>query len=173
MERRLRRARRDEKNARHSVNPRKTAGPTAGSFGRAQTKRDLKMNGKKYELTDKTKTLSDGTVLYRIRAARKFTIHDEITVRNGDLGGWIERENNLSHDGSAWVYGEAYVYGKARVFDDACVYGNARVSGHARIYGNARVYEDARVYGKARVFDDARVFIKAEIYGKAEVYGKA
>lgn len=107
------------------------------------------MNGKKYELTDETKTFSDGTVLYRIRAARKFTIHDEITVRNGDLGGWIERENNLSHDGSAWVYGEAYVYGKARV------------------------YEDARVYGKARVFDDARVFIKAEIYGKAEVYGKA
>lgn len=116
---------------------------------------------KKYDLTDETKTLSDGTVLYRIRAARKFTIHDEITVRNGDLGGWIERENNLSHDGSAWVYGEAYVYGKARVFDDACVYGNARVFGHAWIYGNARVYEDARV------------FIKAEIYGKAEVYGKA
>lgn len=125
MERRLRRTRRDGKNARRPVNSWKTAGPTAGSSGHAQTKRDLKMNGKKYELTDKTKILADGTVLRRIRAVRKFTIHDEIMVRNGDLGGWIERENNLSHDGSAWVYGEAYVYGKARVFIKAEIYGKA------------------------------------------------
>lgn len=87
MERRLRRTRRDGKNARRPVNSWKTAGPTAGSSGHAQTKRDLKMNGKKYELTDKTKILADGTVLRRIRAVRKFTIHDEIMVRNGDLGG--------------------------------------------------------------------------------------
>lgn len=137
MERRLRRARRDGKNARRPVNSWKTDRTDCRFVRPRADEKGLEMDEKKYELTDETKTLSDGTVLYRIRAARKFTIHDEITVRNGDLGGWIERENNLSHDGSAWVYGEAYVYGKARVFDDARVFIKAEIYGKAEVYGKA------------------------------------
>lgn len=68
------------------------------------------MNGKKYELTDETKILADGTILRHIRAVRDFTLVNDLNVHEGDLGGWIEHEGNLSHDGSAWVFGEAYVY---------------------------------------------------------------
>ena len=118
---------------------------------------------KKYELTDETKTLADGTVLHRIRAMKDFTLADGIDVKDGDLGGWIEREENLSHGGSAWVSCDALVFG------DALVYGNARVFGDARVYGNALVFGDARVYGNARVYGDARVCGNALACGDAEV----
>ena len=47
------------------------------------------MSGRKYELTDETRTRDDGTVLYRIRALRDVPRHD---VMAGNLGGWIEKE---------------------------------------------------------------------------------
>ena len=32
-------------------------------------------------------------------------------VKTGDVGGFVESENNLSHDGLCWVSGDARVYG--------------------------------------------------------------
>ena len=60
---------------------------------------------KKYEFTGEVK-LHLGRTLHRIRACVSFGI-----VEKGDEGGWIEKEENLSHDGNAWVYGNAHVYG--------------------------------------------------------------
>jgi len=77
---------------------------------------------KKYEFTGETKALDNGVILHRIRALRGFG-----SVKAGDLGGWIERESNLSHKGNCWV------------FDDAWVFGNALVSGNALVYGYAQV----------------------------------
>lgn len=89
---------------------------------------------KKYELLkDDTKEVS-GHTLYRIKALRDFG-----NVEKGDLGGYIESENNLSHYGNAWVFDNAQVYGDARVYDNARVYGNALVYGNAEIFGDARV----------------------------------
>lgn len=34
----------------------------------------------------------------------------------GELGGWVEKEGNLSHDGNAWVSGNARVYGVGTIF---------------------------------------------------------
>lgn len=59
---------------------------------------------KKYELTEETKTLADGTVLHRIRALLDIPRHG---VKAGEIGGFVEGENNLSQDGNAWVYGHA------------------------------------------------------------------
>ena len=39
-------------------------------------------------------------------------------IKTGDVGGFVESENNLSHDGLCWVYGNARVYGNAQVFGD-------------------------------------------------------
>ena len=98
---------------------------------------------KKFELTSETKMFL-GKKLYRIRALIDFS-----TVKKGDLGGFVEKEDNLDHQGDAWVYGNARVSGNARVYGDARVYGNAWVYGDARVSGNAWVYGDARVYGDA------------------------
>ena len=107
---------------------------------------------KKYELTSETKVFL-GKTLYRIKALVQFG-----NVNAGDLGGWIEKEENLSQSGNARVYGDAEVYGNASVSGDARVYGNARVSGDARVYGDAEVYGNARVYGDAEVCKIGAVF---------------
>ena len=122
---------------------------------------------KKYELTSETKVFL-GKTLYRIKALVQFG-----NVNAGDLGGWIEKEENLSQSGNAWVYGDARVSGNAWVYGDARVSGNAEVSGNAWVYGNAVVSGDARVYGNARVSGDASVYGDAEVYGNARVYGNA
>ena len=80
---------------------------------------------KKYELTGEVK-VKFGVTFKRIRALIDFG-----NVKKGELGGFIEKEENLSHENNAWVYGNAKVYG------DAWVYGNARVYGGARVYGDA------------------------------------
>lgn len=88
--------------------------------------------------------------LFRIKALISFG-----NVRAGDVGGYIEKEENLSQYGNAWVYGDARVYGNARVSGDARVYGNAEVYGNARVCGNAEVSGNARVSGDAWVSGDA------------------
>ena len=69
---------------------------------------------KKFEFTGETKTISlffRTATLHRIRAVAEFGL-----VKVGDLGGWIEKEENLSHEGKAWVCGDAEVWGNAKVF---------------------------------------------------------
>lgn len=69
---------------------------------------------KKFEFTGETKTISlffRTATLHRIRAVAEFGL-----VKIGDLGGWIEKEENLSHEGKAWVCGDAKVWGDAEVF---------------------------------------------------------
>ena len=85
---------------------------------------------KKFELTDEFKIVF-GRKLFRIRALVSFG-----NVESGDLGGCVEKEENLSHDGDAQVYGDAQVCG------DAQVYGDAWVSGDAQVYGDAQVCGD-------------------------------
>lgn len=106
---------------------------------------------KKYELTAEF-IEKWGKKLFRIKALISFG-----SVEAGELGGYIEKEDNLAHDGNAWVYGDAEVYGNARVSGNARVYGNARVSGDAEVSGNAWVYGNAEVSGDARVYGDAEV----------------
>lgn len=61
---------------------------------------------KKYELTNEKKEFL-GTTLYRIRALKNFELSDGTIIHAGDLGGWIEKEYNLSQEGFAWVSGNA------------------------------------------------------------------
>ena len=140
---------------------------------------------KKYKLTDETINLN-GATLYRIEALKDFG-----EIKKGDKGGFIESENNLAHEGNAWVSDNAHVYGDACVFDNARVYNNAFVSGYAQVYGNAFVYgnawlydntrvcdyawvaDNARVYGDANVCDDSSVFGSACVYDNARVCGDA
>ena len=123
---------------------------------------------KKYELTNETKTLAGGTVLHRIRALRDIP---RFGVKAGELGGFVEEENNLSQDGKAWVFGNAEVFGDAKVSGKAWVYGNAKVYGNARVSGNACVYGDAEVFGYAWVSGYANVSGDAEVSGYANVSG--
>ena len=81
---------------------------------------------KNYKLSDETKTLPCGTVLHRVVATTSFKVACGMTITEGDVGGWIEKESNLSDN--AWVFGDAQVYGNAEVYGDAEVRGNAKVT---------------------------------------------
>jgi len=99
----------------------------------------------KYTLTKNSIEVC-GKKLFQIKAEMSFGI-----VKKGELGGYIEKVDNLSQDGNAWVYGDAWVYGNAEVYGDARVSGNARVYGDAEVYGDAWVYGNAEVYGKIKI----------------------
>lgn len=105
---------------------------------------------KKFELTAEFVTNVFGKKLFRIKALVAFG-----NVKKGELGGFIEKEDNLSHSGNAWVSGNAQVYDNAQVYGNAQVYDNARVSGNARVYGDAWVSGNAWVSGDAQVSGDA------------------
>lgn len=143
------------------------------------------MKGKKYILADITMEY-DGRKLYRIKAVKNFS-----NVHKGDLGGWIESEDNLSQEGECWIYhnakvfdnaklcGDAIVYNEAEVFGNAMVSGNALIFSHVKVRDNAMVYDNAMVlnnvsvYNNARVFDNAKVFGYVCVFGNAEICGDA
>ena len=114
--------------------------------------------GTKYEFTGETMNY-EGYLLHKIRR-----------LPDGELGGWIQSENNLSQDGNCWVYENAKVYGDARVYGNAKIDGNAEVYGNAQVYDSANVGENAKVYGNAKIYDHAEVYGEAQVYDNAEVY---
>ena len=131
---------------------------------------------KKYKLTDEVNERG----LHRIIALRDIPRHN---VKKGDLGGFIESEENLSQDGDAWIEDDTEVFNNARVSENALIYGDANVFGYAQVYGDACVgdsaciYGDVRVSGDAWVFDNAHIYDtalvceNAHIYGNAQIYG--
>ena len=120
---------------------------------------------KKYKFTGETKEifiLSRFVTLHRICAVSEFG-----TVKVGDLGGWIESEENLSHGGLAWVCDNAIVYDNAIVHDNAIVCDDAIVRDNAIVRGDAIVGDDAIVRDYAIVHDNAIVGDDAIICGNA------
>jgi len=80
---------------------------------------------KKFEFTGETKTIQVAfrtVTLHRIRAIVEFGV-----VRAGDIGGWLEKEENLSQEGKAWVWGNAKVWGDAKVWGNAEVFSVSHV----------------------------------------------
>ena len=123
---------------------------------------------KKYEILENDTIQVNGHKLLRIRALRNFW-----TVEKGQLGGYVESEENLSHNGNAWVFGDAKVFDHARVRDNAQVSGHASVFGNAWVFGNAKVFDHAMVRDNAQVSGDAYVFGDASVRGNAWVFGDA
>lgn len=64
---------------------------------------ELETEELKYEFTGEESTYNGNTVR-RIRAIRDFG-----NIKAGDLGGWLEKEENLSHRGNCWVADNATV----------------------------------------------------------------
>lgn len=109
-----------------------------------------------------------GRQLYRIRANANFG-----DVKKGDIGGYIESEDNLSMSGNCWVYNNAKVMSKARVLDNAKVQDYAVICGSAKITGNAVVKHHARVECCGQVMDSATVKGTSSVWDWGEVCDNA
>ncbi|WP_409361104.1 hypothetical protein ACRPOS_007385 [Bartonella heixiaziensis] len=126
---------------------------------------------KKFALTNETRVFGNHT-LYRIKALKDFA-----DVKADDLGGFIEKEDNLSHEGNCWVYDDALVFKNGHVYENAKVFGNAIVAGYvygnAHVYGKAIIYDNAYVYDNARVYENARIANNVHVCENANIHGIA
>lgn len=117
------------------------------------------METKKYTFTEETKVYA-GRTLHRIKALKDFG-----NIKAGDIGGWVEKESNLSQKGDCWV-GD-----NARVYEESIVRDNARVYGNATVYGNAEIRENAEIFDNAVVCDNACAYGCVCVGGYNCIYG--
>lgn len=110
----------------------------------------ITMENKKYRLTEESQIMDGRTEVFRIEAVSNFG-----DVRVGDLGGFIESEDDLTNDlgDDSWVYDEAVAYGydynNNRPFQAQGVSDNAKITGNS-IVKNSIVSEGA-VINNSRV----------------------
>jgi carbonic anhydrase/acetyltransferase-like protein (isoleucine patch superfamily) len=124
----------------------------------------------KYRIREDLSMIIDGVTVYRIEALRPISRFD---IEKGELGGYVEKQHNLSQYGSCWIMDDAKVWGDAQVQQNASVLNTAKVYGSAIIKGSAEVYGNADVYGHATIYDHAQVHGNAKVSGRAVVFGTA
>jgi len=119
----------------------------------------------KFKLTNISMQFA-GRTLYRIRALKDFGYG---FISAGDLGGWVEFEHNLSHDGNCWIFNDAKVMDHGSVLDDAilrdqsCVFNRACVCNDALLLDYAVAHEDAWIGNYAVMKSHARASGSAEL----------
>lgn len=162
----------------------------------------------KYKLIKSNITNKFGTTLFRVKSLKDFNVINNkgellLEVKKGDLGGFVETENNLSQFDCSWISEKAMVYDNAIVRDNAYVYGavniynkaiiagyanvrcyadisgsaiikdNAFISGHAIIKDSVKIDGDATVLDNAIIKDNVQLLDKSFVYENATVYGSA
>ena len=130
---------------------------------------------KKYVLMADMKPNCNGASYYnlhRIKAVKDFG-----NIKKGTLGGYIEKESNLSQTGNAWVgcdsRGCAWVTGNAKVYGNALVEGAGKTNmrGEYDYYcGATRISNDAEIYGDAKVLAGSEISA-GKVYGRAVFHG--
>ena len=147
------------------------------------------MNDKKYKLTKESKIV-EGVKVFRIKALQDFgntkTSYLGI-VEKGDLGGFVERECNLSQYSKSWIRDEAValgtstVSGNAILRKDGIIKDNVEVSDNAMIEGI--VSDDSEISGNAivrgsvsgnsNISDNAIVSVSGSVSGNSNISGNA
>ena len=123
---------------------------------------------KKYEITDIAHP--DNSTLYRIKALIDIPGRG---VKAGDLGGYIQSENNLSQDGNGWVSGNGRVTDNGRVIDNGSVTGYGLVAGYGLVTDNGCVTGNGCVTSYGRVTDNGLVTDNGCVTGYGRVFGDA
>ena len=124
---------------------------------------------KKFELIKEDSIEVEGRTLYRIRALKDFGDQEKgvYQVEKGTLGGYIQKEGNLSHEGYCWVFDDAKVFDSAVVKDNAFVTDESMVFGNSMVVGSGLITDKSKVYGFAIIQDDALVMDYAEVFDHA------
>ncbi len=124
---------------------------------------------KKFELVKEDSIVVEGRTLYRIRALKNVVEADDGTyaVKKGTLGGYVQKEENLSHEGNCWVFDKAKVFDDARALDDSFITDESMVFGNAVVKDKAITCNQSKVYGFAIVKDSSITMDRSEVYGHA------
>lgn len=103
---------------------------------------------KKYIFSDKVKVVNDRT-LHQIQAVRSFG-----EVKAGDIGGFIESESNLSHDGDCWVGFESIIGRQTYVKGNVLIGRYTSVGDQVEIDDNVRIGDDSVIGRCVRIGAD-------------------
>lgn len=107
----------------------------------------------------------DGARLYRVVALRAFG-----NVEAGQRGGYIESEDNLSHQGNCWVAGKhTMVRQQARLNDDALACDYVDISGNAQLYDQALACGHADITGDVKMYDETTADGYCRLFGHFEM----
>ena len=113
-------------------------------------------------------------MVYRIKALKNFG-----DVKKGDIGGYVQSEENLSQLGDCWIYDDAIVFenalieGNAKIYDNTNVSGNAVISNCAKIFGNVKIKDNAKIHNSSIIKNYAIVMESAQIYDFAIIEDNA
>lgn len=123
----------------------------------------------KYELLEKKNIFFN---LYQIRAVKDFG-----NIKAGQLGGYVENSDNLSQEGSCWLYERGYAKAYSRIVDDAqifhaIIYGDAYISGNIELHnrcliGGAR--SKVRISGNAKIYS-SEILDNSSVSGNTEIH---
>ena len=133
----------------------------------------IKLEEKKYEiLIDKEHTINYyGRILHRIRALKDF-----YGVKKGDVGGFVQTEDNLSQYGNCWIYDDAICMDNARVCNSAkmynrsCMYNNSKMLDNSIMYDYSRMYDNTMMYDNSKMFDNSIMFDNSRMFDNSMVY---
>ena len=122
---------------------------------------------KKYKLREDDAIVREGRKLYRIQALRDV----RYSVKEGKVGGYVESEANLSHEGTCWLFENACAYEDARVEGEARMHGHATLRGKAKLSGDATLWDHAIVQGEAKVGGGSQLNNQVVVGGSAILKG--
>jgi bifunctional N-acetylglucosamine-1-phosphate-uridyltransferase/glucosamine-1-phosphate-acetyltransferase GlmU-like protein len=111
----------------------------------------------KYEFVKDDTIMYGGTKLTRIRALRRTRLASRALgefLKKGELGGYIQKESNLSQEGKCWVFPGSFVIGDAQVLGNVCVREGSIIRGYVKISGNIEV-QDTTIAGDMEINGDA------------------
>ena len=117
---------------------------------------------KKYEITSLAHPQFPW--LHRIRALAD--INEE--VHKGAWGGFVEHEQNLSQEGTCWIYDQAICCEHAVVERSAVLFQESLAKGNALVTGNAVMYQTSVAEGACRI-QSGEIWDRARIQGNAQV----
>lgn len=100
--------------------------------------------------------------LHRIRALENI----RKGVHPGDLGGFVQSEENLSQEGRCWIFDNAIAGEQVFLSGDAVLRGTACARGCAAVSGDADIGQNA-------VVEDHAIISSGEITGSAYISGNA
>jgi len=116
----------------------------------------------KYEFTGETK-------LVKVGNRDNIEVHRIRKLFDGKIGGWIEKESNLSHIGNCWVDDNAIVCDNAEVSGDAWIRDNCIISGNAKVDFRITLYDNCTVSDNATLTGDSHIKGSLAVYENANV----
>lgn len=107
--------------------------------------------------------------LYRIIALKNLFVVGYGHVSIHEIGGYVESDDNLSHEGNCWIAHTAKAFDKAIVVDDALLKDDSAIYESAKIIGHTIMEHHAHAYGNC-IIKDSNLSDNSDVKGNAQLF---